>query len=64
MKRVLIDSENVLRVQRLDEDFYRLQNTEVDLILNYDSLFELALNLSRALQEASDETGVLETSGH
>jgi hypothetical protein len=64
MKRIVIQDEALLQVQRLDEDCFRIMNQEVDLILNYDAVFELALNLSRALQDASDETSEATRTSH
>ncbi|RYZ64224.1 MAG: hypothetical protein EOP05_22385 [Proteobacteria bacterium] len=55
MKRLVITDSNALTVQALDEDVFSVSNAEIELVLDYDSLFDLALKLTKLLQEAGDE---------
>lgn len=54
MKRHVITDANELKAQALDEDVYRLSNNELEVILNYDSLFELALQITSLIKEADE----------
>ena len=56
MKRLVITDSNALTVQALDEDVFSVSNAEIELVLDYDSLFDLALKLTKLLQDAGDET--------
>lgn len=54
MKRFLISDQDELALQLLDEDAFRISNQDVELILNYDSAYALALSLAAQLKK-SDE---------